>query len=60
MIVCQANCLVDMIVQQIIPAVEECEKGPLFDLEAAVANVKRDLQAIHQVRASIGIGCALF
>ena len=49
-----------MIVQQIIPAVEECEKGPLFDLEAAVANVKRDLQAIHQVRASIGIGCALF
>lgn len=44
----EANCMVDMIVQQIIPAVKDAEVGPLFDLEAAVANIKRGLQAVHQ------------
>ena len=41
--------MVDMIVQSIIPAVKDAEVGPLFDLEAAVANIKRGLQAVHQV-----------
>lgn len=41
--------MVDMIVQHILPSVKEAEVGPIFDLEAVVADIKRDLHTIHQV-----------
>ena len=45
----EANCLLDMIVQQIIPAVKEADfADKLFELEACVASLKAGLTGIHK------------
>lgn len=46
----EANCLVDMLNQQIIPAVKAGGAGPLADLQASVETLKAAKLAIHHTK----------
>jgi len=43
----EVNTMIDMIVQHIIPSCKQAEVGPLKELEAGVATLKKALSAIH-------------
>jgi glutamine synthetase len=43
----EVNCMIDMMVQNIIPAIKDAEFVPLKELEAGVATLKKALHDIH-------------
>lgn len=48
----EANCMVDMINQHIIPSCKEGNVGPIAKLEASVGTLKKALAAIHAAESS--------
>merc|ERR1711988_1219823 len=48
----EANCMVDMINQHVIPSCKEGNVGPVAKLEASVSTLKTALAAIHAAESS--------